>query len=134
MTSDAREFQFANLHRLAMTELVAHDGKGRIRFCRVASRAKNSEPLPSPLTRGACNFIDYSILPVGTAIGRHTHRDNEEEFYLIFRGRGRYFCNGQTMDVGPGDLVRNPPGGTHGLENIGAEELALFVFEVEVPQ
>ena len=134
MTPRAPEFHHANLYQTPLSEVVAHDGQGKIRFCRIASRGQDSEPGPGETTRGACNYIDYSVMPVGTTIGRHTHRENEEEFYLIIRGRGRLYCNGQTREVGPGDLVRNPPGGTHGLENIGSEELALFVFEVEVPK
>jgi mannose-6-phosphate isomerase-like protein (cupin superfamily) len=78
--------------------------------------------------------MDYSMIPVGASVGLHKHRDDEEEFYLILRGRGRFHCNGEEVDVGEGDLLRNPPGGTHSLVNTGAEELVMFVFEVRVPQ
>jgi mannose-6-phosphate isomerase-like protein (cupin superfamily) len=35
------------------------------------------------------------------------------------------------FEVGPGHVILNRPGGTHGLKNIGAEELRIVVIEVE---
>lgn len=81
---------------------------------------------------GSCNFIDFTILPVGTTIGLHTHADDEEEYYLILRGQGRMTCDGETFVVKPGDLIRNGPSGTHSLENTGDEPIQLFVFEVSI--
>jgi len=39
---------------------------------------------------------------------------------------------GETFAVRAGDLVRNPPGGEHGLENTGAAPLRLFVVELRI--
>ena len=39
----------------------------------------------------------------------------------------------EEFEVGPGDLIRNRPGGTHSLKNKSDTELQLFVFEVKVP-
>ena len=133
MTTKADAWVRLTLAEVPLSEVVAHDGIGSIRFCRIASQEKKHEPgLGLPL-RGACNYMDYSVVPVGASVGLHQHRENEEEFYLILRGRGRLFCNGQSLDVGAGDLLRNPPGGSHALDNTGSEELVMFVFEVQVP-
>ena len=39
--------------------------------------------------------------------------------------------DGEEFDVSPGDLIRNRPGGTHGLSNTGSQPLQLFVFQVQ---
>jgi mannose-6-phosphate isomerase-like protein (cupin superfamily) len=59
----------------------------------------------------------------------HRHGD-DEEVYVIVQGRGRMLLDGQTFDVGPGDVIRNVPGGTHGLENTGSESLTMVVLDV----
>lgn len=116
-------FQRANLFRLPLDSTIAHDGRGEILTRRIADAAN---------VHGACNFIDFTVMPPGSTIGTHTHQGDEEEYYLILSGRGRMRCGEETFDVAAGDLIRNPPGGTHGLENTGAEPIELFVFEVGV--
>src|SRR5439155_23815660 len=96
----------------------------RIKVCRIADGASLA---------GGCNSIDLAIVPPGSTIGRHRHATNEEEFYLVRAGRARMYRNGEEITVGPGDLVRNPPGGEHGLRALGPDPVRLFVFEVRVP-
>jgi mannose-6-phosphate isomerase-like protein (cupin superfamily) len=112
-----------NLHQAALAEVVAHGGEGRIQFARIAG---------SGALAGACNFIDYAVVPPGASIGRHRHAQDEEELYLVLEGSGRMWRNGETFAVRAGDLVRNPPGGEHGLECTGDGPLRLFVFELRV--
>ena len=116
-------FDRCNLHQLRLDEVCAHDGEGVIRFARVAEAGA--------LT-GACNFIDYAELPPGASIGRHRHRDDEEELYLVLEGRGWMWRDGEQFEVRSGDLVRNRTGGEHGLRNTGSGPLRLFVFELRV--
>jgi mannose-6-phosphate isomerase-like protein (cupin superfamily) len=113
----------ANLRRIELAHVRAHGGDGLIRFARLADRESMV---------GGCNFIDFAELPPGTSIGRHTHAETEEEFYLVLQGRGEMTRNGETFAVEPGDLIRNPPGGTHSLRNTGSEALQIFVFELQV--
>ena len=113
----------SNLRRVQLSDVQAHGGDGLIRFARLADR----ESLV-----GGCNFIDLAELPPGTSIGPHTHARTEEEFYLVLQGRGEMTRNGETFLVESGDLIRNPPGGTHSLRNTGTEALRIFVFELEV--
>lgn len=117
-------FSRCNIEELALTAVQAHGGDGKIQFCRIADAASLA---------GGCNFIDLAIVPPGSTIGRHRHSSNEEEFYLVLDGRAQMYRNGEEITVGPGDLVRNPPGGEHGLRALGPDPVRLFVFEVRVP-
>ncbi len=113
-----------NVHRAALEPTVAHDGEGRIGVARVAVAGDLAAP---------CNFIDVAELPPGTSIGRHRHASDEEELYLVLEGSGTMWRDGEEFRVGPGDLVRNRPGGAHGLVNDGDGPLRLFVIELAVP-
>jgi mannose-6-phosphate isomerase-like protein (cupin superfamily) len=117
-------FSRCNLDELALTAVRAHGGDGQIQFCRIADAAALA---------GGCNFIDLAVVPPGSTIGRHRHEASEEEFYLVLSGHAQMVRNGEELRVGPGDLVRNPPGGEHELRALGPEPVRLFVFEVRVP-
>ncbi|MDR3038050.1 MAG: cupin domain-containing protein, partial [Candidatus Adiutrix sp.] len=53
----------------------------------------------------AFKMIGEMTLPAGSAIGFHIHQ-NDEEIYIITRGRGLYTRNdGQTAEVAPGDVT-----------------------------
>jgi mannose-6-phosphate isomerase-like protein (cupin superfamily) len=116
-------FDRSNLDRVELAPTRAHGGEGLIKFARIVDRAALA---------GECNFIDLAELPAGTSVGTHTHASNEEEFYLILSGTGEMTRNGEVFQVHPGDLIRNPPGGTHSLRNTGAQPLKIFVFELAV--
>ncbi len=116
-------FDRCNLDHLDLTGIRAHGGEGLIGFARVLDRERLG---------GSCNFIDLAELPPGTSIGPHTHEASEEEFYLVLTGTGEMCRNGELFEVRAGDLIRNPPGGTHSLRNTGASPLRIFVFELNV--
>ncbi len=119
----ARGFDRANLGAVPLERVVAHGGRGHIGVHRLFGAAD---------VDGGCNFVDTAVLPPGTSIGRHRHAPTEEEYYLVLRGSGTMYRDGEEFRVASGDLVRNGPGGEHGLENDGDEPLELFVFEVHV--
>jgi mannose-6-phosphate isomerase-like protein (cupin superfamily) len=110
--------QYFSFARASFTDVVAHDGAGRIRTARVIDEA-----------RSAFRFIDLTEIPPGSAVGVHTHAD-DEEVYVIISGRGRMMLDGDTFEVGPGDVIRNLPRGTHGLTNAGNEPLTMVVLDV----
>ena len=58
------------------------------------------------------------VLGPGADIGRHTHGPDNEELYVIVSGKGFMVLDGEEFEVGPGDVILNRPGGTHGLKNI----------------
>jgi mannose-6-phosphate isomerase-like protein (cupin superfamily) len=117
------EFDRCNLSKLELADVVAHEGVGRIRMRRVADH----ETLA-----GTCHFIDLAEIPPGASVGRHQHAASEEEFYLVLSGTGEMWRDGETFPVTTGDLIRNRPGGRHGLVNTVTEPLRIFVFEVAV--
>jgi len=116
-------FERCNLFDAPLEQVRAHGGAGQIYFCRIVTASRIA---------GACNFVDYSELPPGTSIGIHQHQSSEEEYYLVLSGEGELHQDGHSFVVKAGDLVRNGPGGTHGLRNTGSEPLRLFVFELQV--
>lgn len=114
-------FVRCNLGELPLVSVTAHGGEGELRFNRLAEAAAFA---------GGCNFIDYAELPPGVSIGRHRHASDEEELYLVLEGRGEMWRDGETFTVRTGDLIRNAPGGEHGLRNTGTGVLRLFVVEL----
>jgi mannose-6-phosphate isomerase-like protein (cupin superfamily) len=116
-------FDRCNLFALTLECGPAHDGEGDIFFRRIATQSELA---------GGCNFIDFAEVPPGRSIGRHRHARDEEEYYLILRGEGEMWKDGECFPVKAGDLVRNSPGGAHGLRNVGAHTLNVFVFELSV--
>jgi mannose-6-phosphate isomerase-like protein (cupin superfamily) len=101
---------------------LAHGGAAEIAFSRHLT-CESGAPY---------NFVDFVRVPPGADIGCHTHGYDNQEMYVIVSGRGRMTLEGVELDVGPGALVVNRPGGTHSLSNTGPEELRLIVIEVAV--
>jgi mannose-6-phosphate isomerase-like protein (cupin superfamily) len=110
-----------NLRELPLSQVRSHGGDGEIRFARVAA---------ADAFAGGAHFVDYAELPPGTSIGRHRHADDEEELYLVLDGTGTMWRDGEQFGVTAGDLIRNRPGGEHGLCNTGTQPLRLFVIEL----
>jgi mannose-6-phosphate isomerase-like protein (cupin superfamily) len=63
------------------------------------------------------------------SVGLHIHRDDPtmedvEEWYIVIDGTGvQRFTNGDSVDVGPGDLIACYPGTGHSLEATGEAPL-----------
>jgi quercetin dioxygenase-like cupin family protein len=115
-------FRRCNLFDLELADERAHDGVGDIKARRIAT---HGDVAPS------CHFIDYVELPPGTTVGDHRHGPAEEEYYLVLAGTGTMRLDEETFDVSAGDLVRNGPGGVHGLRNTGDDVMRVFIFELE---
>ncbi len=68
-------------------------------------------------------MVGEMSLAVGASIGFHTHA-NDEEVYIIVKGRGLYTDNDKkTYPVVPGDVTLTRQGEGHGLANAGDEPL-----------
>ena len=63
-------------------------------------------------------------LAPGSSIGSHTH-EGEDEIYLILSGSGLIQENGEWVPIRAGDAILTGKGGTHGVENNGAEPLVI---------
>jgi len=65
------------------------------------------------------------ILHPGSAIGYHLQK--EEEIYYIISGTGEMTMNGKTFMVYPGDAVLTFAGSSHGLKQVGKEDLVMII-------
>jgi mannose-6-phosphate isomerase-like protein (cupin superfamily) len=68
----------------------------------------------------------------GSAIGYHLQR--EDEIYYVLSGRGMMTIDGKEFEVGPGDAVLTRPGSSHGLKQIGAEDLVILINYEQQPK
>lgn len=109
-----------NFLRAEWKESASHGGQGLVRSVRLFGQGDFETPL---------KFLYYSILPPGTSIGYHGHRD-DEEIYIILEGSGFMTINGTDTRVGPGDVIVNKPWWKHGLMNDGTTPIKAIVFEV----
>jgi len=107
----------------AFSQEIAHDGNAFIFAKRVLQRPE----------LGDANFLDLVIMPPGSDIGVHTHEHDNQEIYIIISGQGMMRVEDSEFPVGPGHVIVNRPGGTHGLINTGDGDLKLVVIEVPEP-
>jgi mannose-6-phosphate isomerase-like protein (cupin superfamily) len=114
-----RHYRFSSVD---MKSVVAHDGRGLIQ----TNRVESSEKL------GQANFIDITIVESGASIGYHSHGDCDEEIYIVISGRGSMIVDGVDVEVGPGDVIVNWPGGSHGVTNTHSKPLHLVVIDIPV--
>src|SRR5688572_14983253 len=68
----------------------------------------------------------------GSAIGYHVQR--EDEIYYILSGRGLMTIDGKEFEVGPGDAILTRPGSSHGLKQIGKEDLVILINYEQAPK
>ncbi len=116
--SEVQHFRFDSVR---FTSVVAHHGRGSIDAARVLDGSSNG-----------ASFVDLVVVPPRHTIGLHTH-GNDEEIYIVVDGSATMEVDASTVQVGPGDVVVNRPGGTHGLTNTGVGPLRLVVVDIAVP-
>lgn len=61
----------------------------------------------------------------GAAIGYH--RQNEDEIYYVLSGTGELTLNGVRSVVGRGTAILTRTGSSHGLRQLGSEDLVIIV-------
>jgi mannose-6-phosphate isomerase-like protein (cupin superfamily) len=61
----------------------------------------------------------------GSGIGYHLQK--EDEIYYVLSGRGMMTVDGKDFEVVPGDAVLTRPGSSHGLKQIGNEDLVILI-------
>jgi mannose-6-phosphate isomerase-like protein (cupin superfamily) len=64
------------------------------------------------------------LLPAGSQDAQHPH--SADEVYIIQHGRAQLEVEGETIDVGPGDVISVDRGRDHHFLNI-SEDLAVLV-------
>ena len=63
-------------------------------------------------------------LPPGSSIGAHDHVD-EDEIYIIQKGRGLMTDNGKEFPVAAGDSILTGQSASHSIKNTGSEDLVV---------
>lgn len=118
--SEAGPHSLINIARdLMAPEPGCHGGIGTVHSFRAFERIAGDQRV---------DFIDFVRIPPGASIGRHFHGDNHET-YVIVSGAGEMWFRGETLTVGPWDVLVNPPYHEHGLVNASNDEIVLVVFE-----
>src|SRR5688500_14530906 len=84
-----------------------HGGSGPILFRRL---------LASPDFAAAIDFVDFTIIPAGTVIGRHEHIGNEE-IYFIAAGSPLIQVDGEERRLERGSIAVVHSGQCHQLVN-----------------
>jgi mannose-6-phosphate isomerase-like protein (cupin superfamily) len=64
-------------------------------------------------------------LKPGSGIGYHEQK--EDEIYYVLSGRGLMTIDGKDIEVGPGTAVLTRPGSSHGLKQVGSEDLVIMI-------
>jgi mannose-6-phosphate isomerase-like protein (cupin superfamily) len=64
-------------------------------------------------------------LKPGSGIGYH--QQQEDEIYYVLSGRGQMTLDGKTVDVGPGTAILTRTGSSHGLKQVGADDLVIMI-------
>jgi mannose-6-phosphate isomerase-like protein (cupin superfamily) len=97
-----------------------HGGIGFIAFRRMLTKVDFAAPI---------DFVDYTIIPPKSTIGRHEHEGNEE-LYFVASGSPIVRVQGveRRAEVGSVAVVRS--GEWHELINDSEEPVAIFVVQV----
>src|SRR5262245_7417887 len=71
-------------------------------------------------------------LKPGSAIGYH--EQHEDEIYYVLSGRGIMTIDGKPIEVGPGTAVLTRPGSSHGLKQVGNDDLVILINYLQQPK
>ena len=71
---------------------------------------------------GKCAMFARVRIPVGASLNVHQHVNTNETYYIL-QGKALYTDNGATYEVKAGDTTYCADGDTHGIENIGDDDL-----------
>jgi mannose-6-phosphate isomerase-like protein (cupin superfamily) len=71
-------------------------------------------------------------LKPGSGIGYHEQK--EDEIYYVLSGRGLMTIDGKEMEIGPGTAVLTRPGSSHGLKQVGTEDLVIMINYLQQPR
>jgi quercetin dioxygenase-like cupin family protein len=61
----------------------------------------------------------------GASIGYH--RNDADEIYYVLSGHGELTVDGVRHEVGPGTAILTRPGSSHGLRQLGREDLVILI-------
>jgi steroid delta-isomerase-like uncharacterized protein len=105
--------------QMSVQEMVAkafanESTDGAVRFLGVPSSLRAS----AETTNGAFGLVEHWETPVGFASPYHTHRREDEAFYVL-EGEVAFVLDGKWMRGGAGTFVFGPRGVPHGFKVVG---------------
>jgi mannose-6-phosphate isomerase-like protein (cupin superfamily) len=71
-------------------------------------------------------------LKPGAGIGYH--QQTEDEIYYVLSGRGQMTLDGKAIDVGPGTAILTRTGSSHGLKQLGSDDLVILINYEQAPR
>lgn len=77
-------------------------------------------------TNGAFGLIEHWDMPPGFGTPYHTHRREDETFYVI-EGTVAFVCGSDWLEGGPGAFVYGPRDVAHGFRVIGQQPARMLV-------
>jgi steroid delta-isomerase-like uncharacterized protein len=89
-------------------------GEAAFRFLGIPSQIRAQ----AETTKGAFGLIEHWEAPVGFASPYHTHRREDESFFVL-EGAIAFVCGGKWLKGGPGTFVYGPRDIPHGFQVIG---------------
>jgi len=69
-------------------------------------------------------------LPPGASVGLHDHLE-EDEIYIIQKGRGIMTDSGKEFEVAAGDAILTGQGASHSIKNAGTEDLVVTAIIIQ---
>ena len=82
---------------------------------------------------GQCGMFAKVVVPPGSSLGVHPHNGNTETYHIL-QGKALYTDNEKTYEVKPGDTTFCADGDSHGIENIGDEDLIFMALIINSPK
>ena len=68
----------------------------------------------------------------GSGVGYH--KQTEDEIYYVLSGKGEMTLDGKKVDVTPGTAVLTRTGSSHGLKQVGSEDLTVLINYEQTPK
>jgi mannose-6-phosphate isomerase-like protein (cupin superfamily) len=113
--------------QLLRTVNAMYGGKGAVQYRR---------PLDTTIFLGPWAYVDHVLIPQGSSMGAHMHRE-VAELYYVMNGQGTVTVSGQgpgmaaeTAPIRAGDAIPIQLGDIHSFENTSGEPLEFLVVGV----
>ncbi|MBQ9442461.1 MAG: cupin domain-containing protein [Selenomonadaceae bacterium] len=82
---------------------------------------------------GQCGMFAKVVVPPGSSLGVHSHNGNTETYHIL-QGKALYTDNNENYEVKPGNTTFCADGDSHGIENIGDEDLIFIALIINSPK
>ena len=99
-----------------------HGGVGEIHFRRLWTEQDFQAPI---------DFVDFTVIPPQSTIGRHAHRGNEEA-YFVASGSPLVRIDDDVRRLSRGDIAVVRSGQSHELINDTPNDVEILVIQVRV--